>query len=110
MMMRFMTDFSVKSTLLDFDAKNGERRLSNVFQLLELLHKTQVRSQLAPIELINWLQKIIEGKILEGDEFEQRIESDEDAVKIVTIHSSKGLDYNIVIAPFLDLKPEIKRR
>ena len=50
----------------------------------------------------------IEGKIIEGDEFEQRIESDEDAVKIVTIHSSKGLEYNIVIAPFLDLKPEIK--
>jgi exodeoxyribonuclease V beta subunit len=35
--------------------------------------------------------------------FVQRIESDEDAVKIVTIHKSKGLEYDIVIAPFLDM-------
>jgi exodeoxyribonuclease V beta subunit len=31
------------------------------------------------------------------------MESDEAAIKIVTIHKSKGLEYNIVMAPFLDM-------
>ena len=41
----------------------------------------------------------MEGDAREGDEYEQRLESDQDAVQIVTIHKSKGLEYNIVIAP-----------
>ena len=41
----------------------------------------------------------------EGDEYEQRVENDEEAVKIVTIHKSKGLEYKIVLAPFLDFVP-----
>jgi len=36
------------------------------------------------------------------------VESDEEAVKIVTIHKSKGLEYNIVLAPFLDFTPNSK--
>lgn len=107
MLMKFIADYRVKSHLLSQDAKNGERRLSNIFQLLELLHKIQIRNEYGPVELINWLQKTIEGQIADGDEFEQRIENDEDAVKIVTIHKSKGLEYNIVMAPFLDMKSEI---
>ncbi len=107
MLMKFITDYRVKTHLLSHDAKNGERRLSNIFQLLELLHKIQIRNEYGPVELINWLQKTIEGQISDGDEFEQRIENDEDAVKIVTIHKSKGLEYNIVMAPFLDMKSEI---
>jgi len=107
MLMKFITDYRVKTHLLSQDAKNGERRMSNIFQLLELLHKIQIRNEYGPVELINWLQKTIEGKIEDGDEFEQRIENDEDAVKIVTIHKSKGLEYNIVMAPFLDIKSEI---
>ena len=58
--------------------------------------------------MINWLQKAIENSSAAGDEFEQRIESDEDAVKILTIHKSKGLEYNVVIAPYLDLQPVVK--
>jgi exodeoxyribonuclease V beta subunit len=46
---------------------------------------------------------------VEGDEYLQRIENDEDAVKIATVHSSKGLEYPIVIAPFLDLLVKIPK-
>ncbi len=108
MLMQFITDYRVKSILLDSDNEGGERRLANILQLLELLHKIQIRNQYTPVELISWFQKLIEGKTNEGDEFELRIENDADAVKIVTIHSSKGLEYNIVIAPHLDSVPEIK--
>jgi exodeoxyribonuclease V beta subunit len=49
------------------------------------------------------LKKGIDGERFSEDEYLQRIESDEAAVKIVTIHSSKGLEYDIVIAPYLDM-------
>jgi exodeoxyribonuclease V beta subunit len=103
MLLKFISDFKVKSALLKPNVNNGERKLSNVLQLAELLHKVSVRKQYMPTELINWLNKGIEGKINEGDEFEQRVENDEDAVKIISIHKCKGLEYNIVLAPFLDL-------
>ena len=108
MLMRFISDYKVKSRLLDQDHSNGERQLSNILQLLEILHKNQTFNQYAPNELINWLQKSVENSASTGDEFEQRIESDEDAVKILTIHKSKGLEYNIVIAPHLDLQPVVR--
>ena len=107
MLMRFISDYKVKSHLLEQDHANGERQLSNVLQLLEILHKTQTFNQYAPNELINWLQKAIENSAAAGDEFEQRIESDEDAVKILTIHKSKGLEYNIVIVPYIDLQAKV---
>ena len=103
MLMKFFTDYRIKSRFLDPEIPNGERFLSNLLQLQELLHKIQVRKQFAPIELINWLQKSIEGHSAEGDEYQQRIESDDEAVKIVTIHKSKGLEYRIVLAPNLDM-------
>ena len=53
--------------------------------------------------LYDYLGKQIAGSLEEGDEFEQRMESDEAAVKILTVHKAKGLQYPIVIAPFLDL-------
>ncbi|MFZ4058071.1 MAG: UvrD-helicase domain-containing protein [Ferruginibacter sp.] len=107
MLMKFMTDYNVKSNFLEDTVINGERILSNFLQLIELLHKTQVNKKYAPIELVHWMQKAIQGNAVEGDEFVQRIESDEDAVKIITIHKSKGLEYNIVIAPFLDMSAAI---
>lgn len=100
----FLKDFHVRAHLLSPNTTAGERILSNVYQLIELLHRAQSTKHLSALELIGWLQRGIEGSGVEGDEFEQRIESDEDSLKIVTIHKSKGLEYNIVLAPFLDLK------
>src|SRR4029079_7480646 len=89
--------------LLNETAENGERTITNLLQLMELLHKAQVQRQFSPLELIDWFKRGIEGMAVEGDEFVQRVESDEEAVKIVTFHKSKGLEYNIVFTPFLDL-------
>jgi len=103
--MTFIADFSIKKVLLVNKVEAGERIIANFFQLVEMLHKVQSNKQLSPAELISWLKRAIDGTENEGDEFEQRIESDEESVKIVTIHKSKGLEYNIVFAPFLDLLP-----
>lgn len=106
MLARFITDYNVKQELLKETVENGERIITNTLQLMEVLHKVQTQKQFSPLELANWLKRGIEGMEVEGDEFEQRVESDEEAVKIVTIHKSKGLEYNIVFAPFLDLLSE----
>jgi exodeoxyribonuclease V beta subunit len=103
MLRQFMADHKVNERLFDPSAENPERVISNIQQLIEILHKMAVRKNYEPKELIQWLKKGMEGDTREGDEFEQRLENDQDAVQIVTIHKSKGLEYNIVIAPHLNL-------
>ena len=103
MLNHFITDHKIRSRMLSPEIIQGERKLSNIIQLIELFHKMEKRQQYAPAELLNWLKRSMENEENLGDEFEQRIESDGDAVQIITIHKCKGLEYNIVIAPFLDL-------
>jgi exodeoxyribonuclease V beta subunit len=101
-LMHFVADFNVRAVLLNPAVSSGERIIANLFQLIELVHKVQTNKQFSPAELVSWLRRGIEGMEIAGDEYEQRVETDEDSVKIVTIHRSKGLEYKIVIAPFLD--------
>jgi exodeoxyribonuclease V beta subunit len=101
--------FDITNRLLQSSSDDGERKLSNYIQLAEILHQTESRLNCRPAELVNWLQKATEGKREEGDEYEQRIESDAEAVQIITIHKSKGLEFNIVMAPFLELEHTFKK-
>ena len=106
MLRQFLADHHVNERLYNQDSENPERVIANIQQLVEIIHKVASRKNYEPKELIQWLKKGMEGDTREGDEYEQRIESDDEAVKIVTIHKSKGLEYNIVIAPHLDLLPD----
>jgi exodeoxyribonuclease V beta subunit len=84
----------------------GQRVLTNISQIAEILHRVEKQLRYTPDELLVWMQRSIE----EGDEeFEQRVESDEDAVQISTIHKAKGLEYNIVFAPCLCMLPKFKQ-
>lgn len=107
--MAFIAEFGVRSQLLSGAVDGAQRRLTNIYQLSEILHSNQTRMDLSMTELISWLQRGIADKNIEGDEYEQRVESDEDAVIIVTIHKSKGLEYPIVLAPDLNLNTDLKR-
>lgn len=109
-LMKFVADYQVKALLLNHHTENGERTIANLFQVIEVLHKVQSEKQFSALELVSWLKRAVDGMQTEGDEFEQRVESDEEAVKIVTLHKSKGLEYNIVFAPFLDLDTKIHFR
>ncbi len=102
----WIIDFNILKKLEN--TPNGERLNTNLFQLIELLHKNQSKKNLNNLELLSWLQRGVEGMETDGDEYQQRIENDEDAIKIITIHSSKGLEYNIVFAPYLDLLSDQK--
>ncbi len=101
----FMDKYQTLDNIHNNKTFDAERVSTNLLQLNELLHNKEQQSKLPPKGLITWLENSISGAE-DGGEYTQRLESDEDAVKIVTIHKSKGLAYNIVIAPYLDLKSD----
>jgi exodeoxyribonuclease V beta subunit len=49
---------------------------------------------------LDWLRGAI-AKASSAEDQQLRLESDDDAVKIVTMHRSKGLEYSIVFCPYL---------
>ena len=103
MLRSFLSDHGIEGLYRDRELPNPERKVSNVLQLAETVHRVAEGKKYSPMELIQWMKKGIDGETREGDDYVQRIESDEKAVRISTIHKSKGLEYKIVIAPDLDL-------
>ena len=78
----------------------GERRITNILHLAELLHDEERSRRLAPGSVIAWLSKMIRDDESK-EEFEPRLESDRDAVNILTVHKSKGLQFPVVYCPLL---------
>lgn len=78
---------------------NGERRLTNVLHLSEVLQQASLSSQHSMLALYQWLQNQLAHPDL-NKEHELRLESDAHAVKLVTVHKSKGLEYPVVFLPF----------
>lgn len=103
MLRHFISDSEIVNRKLENKQGNADRILANIFQLMEMLHEAETDNKYSPDELIFWLKKGIDGDKNTEDQYLQRIESDASAVKIVTMHSCKGLEYDIVIAPFLDM-------
>jgi exodeoxyribonuclease V beta subunit len=97
---QFMADLQVQQRLLRYPG--GERRLTNLQQLFELLHDAEHTQRLSPEGLFEWLQHERRHKDeLDYQLRELRLESDDDAVQILTVHGSKGLEYEVVFCPFL---------
>jgi len=88
----------------------GERRLTNLLHLCELLHAAESELRLTPEALLEWLADQRVSKRPARDAAQLRLESDGDAVTIVTVHKSKGLEYPVVFAPFLWLPSDSSRR
>jgi len=85
-------------------ADDGDRRLTNVRHLLELLHEEEAVRHAAGHTLLEWLRDrrlaAADGEQASADT-ELRLEQDAEAVRIVTIHGSKGLQYPVVLCPDL---------
>ncbi len=100
MFRRVLLDAAVRSRMLS--RIDGERRMTNLLQLSEILQRAAMESRLGPEGLTKWLAEQIGGiQTAKQEEFELRLERDDDAVRIITVHKSKGLEYNIVFCPFL---------
>ena len=81
---------------------DGERSLTNLLHLSEILQQISVETRRGPEGVVTWLAEQIAQPRSEGhEEYELRLERDDAAVRIVTMHKSKGLEYNIVFCPFL---------
>jgi exodeoxyribonuclease V beta subunit len=99
MLQTFLSREQVRERLLA--TVKGDRSITNILHLCELLHKQEKEHALSPSRLFAWYQKKRREKDGQtADDELMRIESDENAVHIVTIHKSKGLEYPVVFSPF----------
>ena len=79
----------------------GERRLTNLLHLADLLHQEESAAP-GMARLLRWLQR--QRKNAENDTADERLmrlENDQALIHISTQHSAKGLEYAMVFLPFL---------
>jgi len=97
---KLLSEFDIESNYASyFDA---ERRITNIHHILEMLNKTERVKHLTSNGLINYFKNKRNGDTSESSDDEIiRLESDEKLVQIITMHSSKGLEYPIVLCPYL---------
>ncbi|SDS85484.1 exodeoxyribonuclease V beta subunit [Friedmanniella luteola] len=78
----------------------GERRLTDLRHLAEALHAAMVAGPLGVGALRAWLQdRVTEARARLAGDGTRRLETDAEAVTVVTVHRSKGLEYPLVYLP-----------
>ena len=88
----------------------GEREYANYCQLSELLQNEDRIHRSTPNRLLTWLQSKTDENVSTHEDWQTRLRSDEGKPQIITIHKSKGLQFPVVICPFMtSLRPKAKR-
>ena len=98
MLRKMMHDFHLPQRLVQ--RPNGERALTNLLHLAELLQHAS-RELDGEFALLRYLQAACIGQAESAQEQVLRLESDESLVRVITIHKSKGLEYPLVFLPFI---------
>lgn len=101
-MLRDLIDrYGVARRLLAF--RDGERRMTNLNHLVELLQAGPGRDA-GPEDVVRWLGERCReadiGPAVAEETRQLRLDSDDNLVRIVTVHRSKGLEYGVVFCPF----------
>ncbi|WP_201065818.1 MULTISPECIES: exodeoxyribonuclease V subunit beta [Thiorhodovibrio] len=81
---------------------DGERRMTNVLQLAELL-QVAAREHRGMAALLTWFRAQRAGTAVtrgSSEEDQLRLESDRGLVTVMTLHKSKGLEFPVVLMPF----------
>ncbi|NNF98273.1 MAG: UvrD-helicase domain-containing protein, partial [Desulfobacteraceae bacterium] len=83
-----LVDATVRDRLLSLP--DGERRITNILHLAELIDQAAREYDLGAGGTVKWLEEQRRQALISSDSSVLRLESDDSAVKIVTIHKSKG--------------------
>jgi exodeoxyribonuclease V beta subunit len=83
---------------------DGERRITDLRHIGQVLHAASVESRLGVVALVEWLRaRMAETAAGAGEirpERSRRLESDASAVQVLTVHKCKGLEFPVVYVPF----------
>ncbi|MCB1955187.1 MAG: exodeoxyribonuclease V subunit beta [Rhodocyclaceae bacterium] len=99
MLRRLMHDFGLPPRLIATGARGGERALTDLLHLAELLQQAAQTLDGEHALIRHLAEQMAEGRAA-GDTGQLRLESDADLVQVVTVHKSKGLEYPLVFLPF----------
>lgn len=78
----------------------GARRLTDLLHLLELL-QAEAPQHHGPGELLRWFAAQADASTRENDSRQLRLEADAGLIQITTMHKAKGLEYAVVVLPFV---------
>lgn len=78
---------------------DGERILTDILHIAELLQDASRRLE-SENALVHWFNERIAEPDDGAQEQQMRLESERNLVQIITIHKSKGLEFNFVFLPF----------
>ncbi len=80
---------------------DGERRLTDLRHVAEALHAEASAAQLGLTAALEWLRRRVAEATDDGSvERSRRLDSDAEAVELVTVWASKGLEFPVVLLPF----------
>ncbi len=85
---------------------DGERRVTNFLHLAEVLHQATSEKPMSPSSLVIWLRARMDEKDRSKEEYQLRLESESEVIRILTVHKAKGLEYPITFIPFLGFSSE----
>ncbi len=81
---------------------DGERLLTDIRHIGQSLHEVVLEQHLGLVALLTWTRhQMADDKAEVAEDRTRRLDSDAAAVQLVTIHSSKGLEYPVVYLPTL---------
>jgi exodeoxyribonuclease V beta subunit len=101
---RLSAHSDLPARLLRFEG--GERMVTDLRHLASLLHAQGGLGGGAP-SMLAWLRERVReaDRDQAQDDRSRRLETDDEAVQVWTIHRSKGLEYPVVYVPFLWMPP-----
>lgn len=78
----------------------GEKKLRNIEKLIRIVEEFEAKGIYSARELLQYLEVLKESSGMDGEAFLDN--EDSNAVKILTIHASKGLEFRAVLIPDMD--------